>query len=209
MMFADNFQNDPLLVDEGAPPGSSDTESRTIEGEVQIDLSNYISSYHGYVYYQRLFFIAQRCPALRVAAICLAHDYIKKSTLDITAYNRVFLLLAEQQGGPAVSTSAGSGESPDEPHEESAMRGAVNSAGGQLPDAVLLPGAGEVMSSTPSLSEAAKTTLMSVMSGKNDAKLVYDAQWEESTRRKGTILLDQLDTELKNYKANSIKESIR
>lgn len=44
---------------------------------------------------------------------------------------------------------------------------------------------------------------------KNEAKLVYDAQWEESTRRKGTILLDQLDTELKNYKANSIKESIR
>ncbi|KAF6769117.1 hypothetical protein AHF37_12597 [Paragonimus kellicotti] len=46
-------------------------------------------------------------------------------------------------------------------------------------------------------------------SKQNEAQLVYDAQWEEGTRRKGTIMLDQLDTELKNYKANSIKESIR
>ncbi|TPP59621.1 COP9 signalosome complex subunit 1b [Fasciola gigantica] len=70
-------------------------------------------------------------------------------------------------------------------------------------------GSGEVVSARASLSDAASSVLSDILAGKNEAKLVYDAQWEESTRRKGTILLDQLDTELKNYKANSIKESIR
>lgn len=36
-----------------------------------------------------------------------------------------------------------------------------------------------------------------------------DAQWIEHTSKKGALKLEKLDTDLKNYKSNSIKESIR
>ncbi|XP_076153998.1 COP9 signalosome complex subunit 1-like [Alosa pseudoharengus] len=36
-----------------------------------------------------------------------------------------------------------------------------------------------------------------------------DAAWAESTRKKALLKLEKLDTDLKNYKGNSIKESIR
>ena len=36
-----------------------------------------------------------------------------------------------------------------------------------------------------------------------------DQQWMESTAKKAALKLEKLDTDLKNYKANSIKESIR
>lgn len=36
-----------------------------------------------------------------------------------------------------------------------------------------------------------------------------DAQWIETTSKKAALKLEKLDTDLKNYKSNSIKESIR
>ncbi|KAF5399220.1 COP9 signalosome complex subunit 1, partial [Paragonimus heterotremus] len=112
-----------------------------------------------------------------------------------------------QAGSPLLS-SATSDASTFESQNTTSTR-ASSTVGSVLPDAVLLPGAGEVIASNYSVSDSVKQALTSVMAGKNEAQLVYDAQWEEGTRRRGTIMLDQLDTELKNYKANSIKESIR
>ncbi len=37
----------------------------------------------------------------------------------------------------------------------------------------------------------------------------YDVAWAESKMKKAALKLEKLDTDLKNYKANSIKESIR
>merc|ERR1719290_955658 len=37
----------------------------------------------------------------------------------------------------------------------------------------------------------------------------FDTQWVEAKRKKALLKLEKLDTDLKNYKANSIKESIR
>ena len=37
----------------------------------------------------------------------------------------------------------------------------------------------------------------------------YDIAWAESKMKKAALKLEKLDTDLKNYKANSIKESIR
>ncbi|KAL3310480.1 hypothetical protein Ciccas_010954 [Cichlidogyrus casuarinus] len=48
-----------------------------------------------------------------------------------------------------------------------------------------------------------------VYNGGNPAGLVYDQAWMETTRRKYTVQIEQLDTDLKNFKANAIKESIR
>ena len=36
-----------------------------------------------------------------------------------------------------------------------------------------------------------------------------DTQWIEQTRKHASNLLEKLDLDLKNYKSNSIKESIR
>merc|ERR1719290_109462 len=37
----------------------------------------------------------------------------------------------------------------------------------------------------------------------------FDTQWVEAKRKKALLKLEKLDTDLKNYKSNSIKESIR
>jgi len=36
-----------------------------------------------------------------------------------------------------------------------------------------------------------------------------DVQWIETTQKKAALKLEKLDMDLKNYKSNSIKESIR
>ena len=36
-----------------------------------------------------------------------------------------------------------------------------------------------------------------------------DVQWMETTQKKAALKLEKLDIDLKNYKSNSIKESIR
>ncbi|TGZ55587.1 hypothetical protein CRM22_010356 [Opisthorchis felineus] len=207
-MLPDPYNTDHGLTDDPPSVETGPADNPTVEGEVQIDLPNYISNYHGHIHYQRLFFIAQRCPSLRHTALRLAHDYIKRYTLDTASYNKVFLMLAEEQAGPAAQSSSALGETLNEIHR-GMINGVSNAVNEQLPNTVSIPGAGEVMTSGPTLSDGMRQALMNVMAGKNDAKLVYDTQWEESSRRSGTILLDQLDTELKNYKANSIKESIR
>ncbi|KAG5448770.1 COP9/signalosome complex subunit Csn1 [Clonorchis sinensis] len=207
-MLPDPYSTDHGLTDDPPSVETGPADNPTVEGEVQIDLPNYISNYQGYIHYQRLFFIAQRCPSLRHTALRLAHDYIKRYTLDTASYNKVFLMLAEEQAGPAAQSSSALGESLNDIHR-GMINGVSNVINEQLPNTVSIPGAGEVMTSGPTLSDGMRQALMNVMAGKNDAKLVYDTQWEESSRRSGTILLDQLDTELKNYKANSIKESIR
>ncbi|KAH8874097.1 COP9 signalosome complex subunit 1 [Schistosoma japonicum] len=69
---------DPALFEDVPSSSNASTEYETVDDEVQIDLANYISNYQGYIYYQRLFFIAQRCPSLRVTALLL---HITKSFL--------------------------------------------------------------------------------------------------------------------------------
>ncbi|CAH8618234.1 cop9 signalosome complex subunit [Schistosoma haematobium] len=197
---------DPTLFEDVPPSSNASTEYETVDDEVQIDLGNYISNYQGYIYYQRLFFIAQRCPSLRVVALRLAHDYIKKSTLDTSAYNKIFLMLAEQTNFSVADSSASGETSRQQQQSAFSMRLITNN---HLSDGLSLSNPSELGVLGSSLTEASRNILTGVMSGKNEANLVYDAKWEESTRRKGVMLLEQLDTELKNHKANSIKESIR
>uniref|UniRef100_A0A3Q0KN54 Putative cop9 signalosome complex subunit n=1 Tax=Schistosoma mansoni TaxID=6183 RepID=A0A3Q0KN54_SCHMA len=197
---------DPALFEDVPPSSNASTEYETVDDEVQIDLGNYISNYQGYIYYQRLFFIAQRCPSLRVIALRLAHDYVKKSTLDSSAYNKIFLMLAEQTNFSVADSSASSETSRQQQQSAFSMRLITNN---HLSDGLSLSSPSELGILGSSLTEASRNILTDVMSGKNEANLVYDAKWEESTRRKGVMLLEQLDTELKNHKANSIKESIR
>ncbi|CAH8607821.1 unnamed protein product [Schistosoma curassoni] len=115
-------------------------------------------------------------------------------------------MLAEQTNFSVADSSASGETSRQQQQSAFSMRLITNN---HLSDGLSLSNPSELGVLGSSLTEASRNILTEVMSGKNEANLVYDAKWEESTRRKGVMLLEQLDTELKNHKANSIKESIR
>lgn len=56
---------------------------------------------------------------------------------------------------------------------------------------------------------AGNSNLPDVTGGVNATVLPLDTQWIEAKSKKAALKLEKLDTDLKNYKSNSIKESIR
>lgn len=54
-----------------------------------------------------------------------------------------------------------------------------------------------------------QTRLPDAVSGAVHSMPALDTQWIETTSKKMALKLEKLDTDLKNYKSNSIKESIR
>lgn len=54
-----------------------------------------------------------------------------------------------------------------------------------------------------------QTRLPDAVSGTVHSMPALDTQWIEMTSKKMALRLEKLDTDLKNYKSNSIKESIR
>ncbi|KAL5963677.1 COP9 signalosome complex subunit 1 [Taenia solium] len=140
---------------------------------VQIDLPSYAASYSGPIKYLRLLFIAQMCPALKGQALRLAHDYIKASTLNVSAYEQIFEVLL---------------------HSYNEKHGSGDSLGG-----------GEASNNDRLSSANAKI----VKSGRNEAGLIYDEDWVEKTTLRAARNRDELETELKNFKVNAIKECTR
>ncbi|CAG5899030.1 unnamed protein product [Menidia menidia] len=116
------------------------------------DLEQYATSYSGLMRIERLQFIAEHCPQLRVEALKMALTFVQR-TFNVDAYEEIHRKLTE-----ATREIQG------------------------VPDTV--PEGGAV---PPPL----------------------DSSWAESTRKKALLKLEKLDTDLKNYKGNSIKESIR
>ncbi|ELK38335.1 COP9 signalosome complex subunit 1, partial [Myotis davidii] len=96
------------------------------------DLEQYAASYSGLMRIERLQFIADHCPPLRVEALKMALSFVQR-TFNVDVYEEIHRKLSE-----ATSTA-----------------------------------------------------------------------WVEATRKKALLKLEKLDTDLKNYKGNSIKESIR
>ncbi|KAK7484674.1 hypothetical protein BaRGS_00024082 [Batillaria attramentaria] len=144
---------EPMQVD-GAPEENDNVEEEpqyTVENP-SLDLEQYTTQYTGLARLNRLMFIADHCPALRVEALRMALNYVM-TTFNTNMYGVIHRKLQE-----AVSASS------------------------SLPDAV----AGSVHSVPP-----------------------LDVPWMETTAKKAAFKLEKLDTDLKNYKSNSIKESIR
>ncbi|XP_054716212.1 COP9 signalosome complex subunit 1-like [Uloborus diversus] len=56
---------------------------------------------------------------------------------------------------------------------------------------------------------AGNSNLPDVTGGLNAGVVPLDSQWIETKSKKAALKLEKLDTDLKNYKSNSIKESIR
>ncbi|TRY59581.1 hypothetical protein DNTS_003875, partial [Danionella cerebrum] len=150
-----NFQGsvEPMQIDadpqedqQNAPDTNYVVENPTL------DLEQYASSYSGLMRIERLQFIADHCPQLRVEALKMALSFVQR-TFNVDVYEEIHRKLTEAtrevQGVPDA-----------------------------VPEGAVEP---------PPL----------------------DTAWAESTRKKALLKLEKLDTDLKNYKGNSIKESIR
>ncbi|XP_074647226.1 COP9 signalosome complex subunit 1-like isoform X2 [Tubulanus polymorphus] len=151
-VFIMNGAVEPMQVD--APPEENDNieEIPYIVENTTLDLENYSNSFRGLAKLNRLLYVADHCPALRVESLRIALSYVQQ-TFNTNMYQQIHKKLQE-----AVSSSS------------------------ILPDAI----AG-VVHNIPAL----------------------DSQWVETTAKKASVKLERLDIDLKNYRSNSIKESIR
>uniref|UniRef100_A0A3P9NHB2 G protein pathway suppressor 1 n=1 Tax=Poecilia reticulata TaxID=8081 RepID=A0A3P9NHB2_POERE len=149
-----NFQGsvEPMQID--ADPQDDPQNAQDISYIVEnptLDLEQYATSYSGLMRIERLQFIAEHCPQLRVEALKMALTFVQR-TFNVDTYEEIHRKLTEAtrdvQGVPDT-----------------------------VPDGGVLP--------------------------------PLDSAWAESTRKKALLKLEKLDTDLKNYKGNSIKESIR
>lgn len=143
---------EPMQVDAQPEENDNVEEDRYVVENTTLDLEQYAAQYSGLAKLNRLLFIADHCPMLRVEALRTALACVM-NTYNTSLYQQIHRKLQE-----AVTSSS------------------------SLPDAV----AGAIHN-VPSL----------------------DTQWIETTSKKAALKLEKLDTDLKNYKSNSIKESIR
>ncbi|XP_069339126.1 COP9 signalosome complex subunit 1 isoform X6 [Eulemur rufifrons] len=141
---------DPQEDPQNAPDVNYVVENPTL------DLEQYAASYSGLMRIERLQFIADHCPPLRVEALKMALSFVQR-TFNVDMYEEIHRKLSE-------ATRA-------------SLRELQNT-----PDAIPESGV-----EPPPL----------------------DTAWVEATRKKALLKLEKLDTDLKNYKGNSIKESIR
>ncbi|XP_034496287.1 COP9 signalosome complex subunit 1 isoform X1 [Ailuropoda melanoleuca] len=141
---------DPQEDPQNAPDVNYVVENPTL------DLEQYAASYSGLMRIERLQFIADHCPPLRVEALKMALSFVQR-TFNVDMYEEIHRKLSE-----ATRYS---------------LRELQN-APDTIPESGVEP---------PPL----------------------DTAWVEATRKKALLKLEKLDTDLKNYKGNSIKESIR
>ncbi|XP_048653037.1 COP9 signalosome complex subunit 1 isoform X5 [Marmota marmota marmota] len=141
---------DPQEDPQNAPDVNYVVENPTL------DLEQYAASYSGLMRIERLQFIADHCPPLRVEALKMALSFVQR-TFNVDMYEEIHRKLSEAT--------------------RSSLRELQNA-----PDAIPESGV-----EPPPL----------------------DTAWVEATRKKALLKLEKLDTDLKNYKGNSIKESIR
>merc|ERR1712241_1162008 len=140
----------------------------------------YALGYTGLAAIYRLRFIAHHCPMLEVEALKLAISHVM-NTHNAALYSELHKKLVK------------------------AMKDEQSSSGGasaNLPDVAVAASASGGGGSNPSNNDAMKEA-----SPVGNAASVRE--WIEVRNKKAALKLEKLDTDLKNYKSNSIKESIR
>ncbi|KAG7155570.1 COP9 signalosome complex subunit 1-like [Homarus americanus] len=152
---------EPMVIDMAVEENDNTEDEPVIVESTSLDLETYANCYTGLAKLQRLVFIADRCPQLRVEALRMAIQYVQ-TTYNVNLYTQLHRKMQEAVSG----ANAGNASLPD-------------IAGGQV--------GGGVVATLP----------------------VLDMQWVESRAKKAALKLEKLDTDLKNSKVNSIKESIR
>ena len=143
--------------------------------------------YSGLARLHRLLFVAHHCPLLRVEALRLGVNYVM-STYNTGLYLTMHKKLVEAATGASEASASSSSSSSNLPDL------AASSAVAGIPPS---PGTSSSAGSSAAPDKAALAALMP------------DHAWIETKNKKAALKLEKLDTDLKNYKSNSIKESIR
>lgn len=162
-------------------------EAYTVDNP-SLDLEAYANAYTGFMRLNRLVYIADHCPMLRQEALKMAIQYVM-TTYNVSMYQALHKKVSNSIGGSASSTAAGGNGN------------AAVAAGG----APLLP---DVASPSGLQQAAAAAAAIAAAAAANEIP-AFDGVWLETHNKKSALKLEKLDNDLKNYKSNSIKESIR
>ncbi|XP_030572993.1 COP9 signalosome complex subunit 1b [Drosophila novamexicana] len=184
---------EPMQVD--APPNEdneNNEEHQIVVENPTIDLEVYANQYTGIARLDRLIYVADVCPLLALEALKMAITYVQ-STYNVKVYQMLHKRLADLQAAAGVAGAAAA-----------VVAGGDQAAGAAAAVAVAaLPD----IAAQPAAAAAAQANATSA-SGEKDA-FAYDAVWVDAKMKKAALKLEKLDSDLKNYKSNSIKESIR
>jgi len=182
---AGNFVDAAAAVMGFVSGGNEDQRTNFDVENPSLDLDSYAASYTNLGRLLRLKFVAKHCSTLRVEALKLAIQHCS-NTHNVALYGELQKNLLQITGSvrdPGASSSSGGG-------------------GGNLPD---VAAAGSSSSGTTAGAAAAAGQQPSTVSGLPAAV----TEWMETRSRRAALKLEKLDTDLKNYRSNSIKESIR
>lgn len=216
-----SFQNppvEPMQVDVPVPEdneNAGEEESYQVENPT-LDLEAYANSYTGFMRLNRLIYIADHCPSLRNEALKMAITYVM-TTYNVNMYQTLHKKLVVGNA-PATNaldaTAAGA----------AAARDVEPAAGAEglpplLPD-VAAPSVGLAHQPAAAPGAAAAAVAVAPVAAVGNAAAAatsaaanelpaFDNVWVETRNKKAALKLEKLDNDLKNYKSNSIKESIR
>jgi len=157
------------------------------------DLEGYINNYTGMARLLRLLHIADHCPSLRVEALKMAIIHVQ-STYNVSMYQQLHKKLREAVTWVTNYRTAHSKSQRFHDYlpfsivcsiRDGNFCAYITSRSFPLPD--VTGGSGAAPSDLPQV----------------------DLAWIEQKSKKASLKLEKLDADLKNYKSNSIKESIR
>ncbi|XP_068149791.1 COP9 signalosome complex subunit 1b [Drosophila tropicalis] len=180
---------EPMQVD--APPNEdneNNEEQQIVVENPSIDLEVYANQYTGIARLYRLIYVADVCPSLAVEALKMSITYVM-TTYNVNLYQVLSKRLSDFQSGnnPANPNAAG-GADPSAPSANPAQA---------LPDIAAHQPAAAIAGGANAAPNAEKDAF------------AFDAVWVDTKMKKAALKLEKLDSDLKNYKSNSIKESIR
>ncbi|BFF97056.1 COP9 signalosome complex subunit 1b [Drosophila madeirensis] len=176
---------EPMQVD--APPNEdneNNEEQQIVVENPSIDLEVYANQYNGIVRLHRLMYVADVCPSLAVEALKMAITYVQ-TTYNVNLYQLLHKRLSDLNASNAPAPPAPAADLAPVPVAA-------------LPDIAAVPAA----IALPPLAQG------QAAAGEKDS-FAYDAVWVDTKMKKAALKLEKLDSDLKNYKSNSIKESIR
>ncbi|EDV97606.1 COP9 signalosome complex subunit 1b [Drosophila grimshawi] len=190
---------EPMQVD--APPNEdneNNEEQQIVVENPTIDLEVYANQYTGIARLDRLIYVADVCPLLALESLKMAITYVQ-STYNVKVYQMLHKRLSDLQavnGAGATAAAAGA-------EQAVANAAAAAAAVAALPDIAAQPAAAAQAQANAGAAAAGAG------SGAEKDAFAYDAVWVDAKMKKAALKLEKLDSDLKNYKSNSIKESIR
>lgn len=182
------FQNavEPMQVDAQPEDNENVEVAKYIVENPTLDLDAYANSYEGLAKTYRLIYIADHCPSLRLEALKMAITHVM-TTLNVNLYKQLHKRLLElNAAGNATARQPGAALLPDV--TGGVRNGVVQGEANNGP-----VGGGAAVAGSSSQQEMP----------------TFDSKWIEAKSKMAALYLERLDNDLKNYKTNSIKESIR